>query len=89
MKPIRFTKHARQRLVERKTTQEEVCEAVENGVWLPAERGKQRAKATFPFFKEHNGKLYKYKTVDVIFVEEITEIVIITVYAYFGQEEGK
>lgn len=56
-------------------------------MWLPAERGKKRA--AFPFFKEHNGKLYKYKTVEVIFVEEITEIVIIAVYAYFGQQEGK
>ena len=37
----------------------------------------------FPYSNEWNGKIYETKQVQPIFVDEPTEIVVVTVYTYF------
>jgi hypothetical protein len=45
--------------------------------------GTSRLPKDFPYGKEWNGKVYATKQVRAIFVEEVGEIVVITVYTYY------
>lgn len=83
MKPIRLSAHARLQLCFRGVTEEEIIEAINSEKWTPAELGRLECSKDFPFGKEWNGKKYAMKRVRPIFVEEPTEIVIVTIYAYY------
>ena len=83
MKPIRLSGHARLQLLFRGVTEEEIRETINSEKWKPAELGRLECNKDFPFGKEWNGKKYAIKRVRPIFVEEATEIVVVTVYAYY------
>lgn len=82
-KPIRLSDHARGYLARRGFTEAEVHEAVRTSPWQPAQRGRQEASKDFPYQALWNGTFYTTKRVRPIFVEEPTEIVVVTVYTYF------
>ena len=88
MKPIRLSAHALSYADRRGFTREEVAQAIRTGTWETAELGRLQCRKEFPFGKEWNGKLYAAKQVRPIFVEEETEIVVVTVYTYYLREEG-
>lgn len=83
MKPIRLSGHAKEQLVFRGVTEKEVIETIRTASWQQAEPGRLECKKDFPFENEWNKKYYKIKQVRPIFVEEKTEIVVVTVYTYF------
>jgi len=83
MKPIRLTKHALEQCEERGATQEQVFEAVINGVKEPAEKGRLLARLNFQFSNVWNGNFYPIKQVAPVFIEEEKEIVVITVYTFY------
>ena len=83
MKPIRLTVHAQGYLSRRGFTVAEVEEAIRTGVWRPASRGRQETSKEFAYGQDWNGTVYATKRVRPVFVEEATEIVVITVYTYF------
>jgi len=82
-KPIRLSGHARQPLVRRGTSEEEIFMAIRSAEWLPAELGRLACRMDFPYGKEWNGRWYNTKQARPIFVEEEQEIVVITVYTYY------
>lgn len=84
-KPIYFSRHAREQLKARGATEEEVAQAIEQGNWEPAEKGRLTTSKNFPFDREHYGRYYVSKDVVPIFVEEGNRIVVITVYTFFSQ----
>ncbi len=83
MKPIRLSGHAREQLIFRGATEEEVIETIRTSSWQPAELGRLECRKDFTFENEWNKKYYKIKQVRPIFVEEDEEIVVVTVYTYF------
>lgn len=83
MKPIRLTKHAQGYFERRGFTVEEVEEAIRSGIWQPAEQGRLECSVEFEFGKDWNGRRYKRKKVNPVFVEEESEIVVITVYTFY------
>ena len=83
MKPIRLTKHARGYLTSRGFTEAEVEEAIRTCRRQPSELGRWECRKDFPFDAIWNGRHYATKQVRPIFVEEATEIVIVTVYTYY------
>ena len=83
MKPIRLTAHAQGYLARRGFTVAEVEEAIRTGVWQPASRERQETSKEFAHGRDWNGTVYATKRVRPVFVEEPTEIVVITVYTYF------
>ncbi|WP_297211593.1 MULTISPECIES: DUF4258 domain-containing protein [Thermodesulfovibrio] len=83
MKPIRLSKHAKEQLQFRGTTEEEIIEAIRSSPWQNAELGRLECRKNFLFESEWNKRYYKIKQVRPIFVEEETEIVVVTVYTYF------
>jgi len=83
MKPIRLSGHARSQLPFRGLTEEEIIETIRSEAWSPGELGRLECRKNFPFGKEWNKKIYATKQVRPIFIEEATEIVVITVYTYY------
>jgi hypothetical protein len=61
----------------------EVEEAIRTMPWQPAELGRLDCRKDFPYAKEWNGKIYAMKQVRPVFVEEATEVVVVTVYTYY------
>jgi hypothetical protein len=83
MKPIRLTKHAQGYLGRRGFTVAEVDQAIRQSAWEPAELGRLECRMEFPFGKEWNGRPFDTKQVRPVFVEEATEIVVVTVYVFY------
>ncbi|MBM3323144.1 DUF4258 domain-containing protein [candidate division WOR-3 bacterium] len=83
MKPIRFSRHARENMGFRGASDAEVTEAIQTSPWQPAERGRQECLKEFPFGREWNGRGYSRKQVRPVFVEEPDSIVVVTVYVYY------
>jgi len=87
LKPIHFTRHARDQMRARNATAEEIETAIRSAPWQSAERGRCTASQTFPFRREHFGRFYAAKEVVPIFVEESERIVVVAVYTFFSQRE--
>lgn len=50
---------------------------------MPAERGRLECRMNFPFARQWNHRWYATKQVRPVFVEELSEIVVVTVYTYY------
>lgn len=83
MKPIRLTKHARERLELRGVTEAEIIEAVKDGLREPAKGGRAMCRHNIPFTGKWHGQSYAIKQVAPIIKEEDTEIVVLTVYTFY------
>lgn len=83
MKPIRLSNHARETMESRGATEQEVTEAIRTAPWAPAQYGRLECRKDFPYEREWHGKVYSTKQVRPIFVDEATEIVVVTVYVYY------
>jgi hypothetical protein len=82
-KPIRFSRHARERLRDRGAKEEEVVETIRTTPWIPVGSQRFECRKDFPYGVDWNGQFYATKQVRPIFVEEPSEIVVVTVYVYF------
>ena len=61
----------------------EIEEAIRTSPWDAAELGRLECRKDFPYGREWNGKIYATKRVLPVFVEEATELVVVTVYTYY------
>jgi hypothetical protein len=84
-KPIHLSEHAKRYINRRGFTPNEVHEAITCSTWTEADYGKDRFQCSHEFYfgQIWNGKRYETKCVRPIFVEEETEIVVVTVYTYY------
>ncbi|MGH2587039.1 MAG: hypothetical protein ACRDJE_19160 [Dehalococcoidia bacterium] len=82
-KPIRLSVHARGYFTRRGFTEAEVEDTIRIAAWRPARANRLEAAHEFPYGTVWNGVIYATKRVRAIFVEEPTEIVVVTVYTYF------
>jgi hypothetical protein len=82
-KPIGFSGHASQQLRFRGTTESEVVTAIRTSPWHPAETSRIECRKGFPFDALWNGRRYSTRQVRPVFVEELNEIVVVTVYVYY------
>jgi hypothetical protein len=83
VKPIRLTKHAISYLDKRGFTEEEVIRAIRESEWIVGELGKLECRLNIEYNSIWNNKYYDIKQIRPIFVEEVDEIVVVTVYTYF------
>lgn len=88
-KPIHFSLHAEEQIVLRGAATNEVEETIRESQWELAKRDRQQARRRFVFDKPSpiTQKIYRFKTVDVIFVDEPNQIVVVTVKVYYSDEE--
>jgi len=80
IKEIRLSGHAKQQLGFRGATEQNVVETIRTSDWEAAELGRLECRKNFVFNAEWNGNPYATKQVRPIFVEELGEIVVVTVY---------
>jgi len=83
VKPIRLSGHARERIETRGATQEEVADTIRTAPRKLAERGRLECQKDFRYGREWNGKVYGTKRVRPIFVDEMHEILVVTVDVYY------
>jgi len=83
VKPIRLSDHAIRYMNRRGFTVAEIEEAIRTSPWDAAELGRLECRKDFPYGREWNGKIYATKRVRPVFVEEATELVVVTVYTYY------
>lgn len=59
----------------------EIVHAIRQGTWKPAQRGKWHMRQQSPFeaFSPVNKQYYRFKALDVVFVDEPRAIVVVTV----------
>jgi hypothetical protein len=82
-KPIRLTKHALGYTTSRGFTVAEVEETIRSCPWSRTELGRLDCRKDFTYCKKWNGKVYGTKQIRPVFVDEVGEIVVITVYTYY------
>ncbi len=85
---VKFSNHAKIQMLARGTDENEVIESIEKGQWQPAKDNKHHSKRTFLFEKISpvNKQFYKFKTVDSVFVNENSEIIVVTIKVYYHNE---
>jgi len=84
MKPVVFTRHARQRMQERLVSEAEVLETLNQpNRRTRARHGAWKAVRTFPFHAQHRGIFYRQKQVEVRYRDESDRQVILTVISRF------
>jgi hypothetical protein len=83
MKPVRLSKHAMGYTGIRGFFPEDVEMAIRTAPWGSAELGRLDCRQNFSYGGIWNGKLYATRQVRPVFVEEETEIVVVTVYTYY------
>jgi hypothetical protein len=83
MKPIIFTLHAKLKAAQRGCLEEEVKTTILTQAWELNEMQKFECRMNFEFNNIWNKNFYTTKQVRPIFVEEETQIVVITVYTYY------
>jgi Domain of unknown function (DUF4258) len=83
VKSIRLSDHAARYCAKRGFSPAEVEEAIRTAIWRPAELGRLECDKDFDYNREWNRKFFGTKRVRPVFVEEPTEIVVVTVYTYY------
>lgn len=82
--PIRIDPHTEARAAERGTNADEMRDVVSSGTPLSAHSGRQAKAKVYEFGSVWNGKLYRQKRVEVIYVVRGGEVATVTVYVFFG-----
>ena|SRR6516225_11589499 len=83
VKAIRLSAHAREQAEFRGALEHETANAITSESWQAAANGRFECAMDFPFGSVWNGRGYQTKRVRPIFVEEATQIVVVTVYVYY------
>lgn len=83
MKPIRFSQHAREQIVERGASEDEVIETIRTGENVPAKRGRQGYRRNFQYDRLWGGRTYAIKQVLAIVAEETDALIVVTVYTFY------
>ena len=83
IKPIEFSQHALDNMMDRGALKEEVELTIRTGESLPAKKGRISFRKNFNYNNIWKGKYYQAKQVLPIVVEEPDCFVVITVYVFF------
>lgn len=81
--PVVIDPHARERIAERGTTEDEVTATVEGGESFPAKFGRSGFRRNFAFGDIWRGRRYSTKQVEVFAIEEDGRWVVVTVIVKF------
>jgi len=84
--PTEISSHAREQMVDRGVSEEEVMAAIRRGEAEPVRKGRSMYRKNFQFGKVWRGKRYAIKQVAPVVARESDKIVVVTVYAFYFQE---
>ncbi|MDQ3020643.1 MAG: DUF4258 domain-containing protein [Bacteroidota bacterium] len=85
MNDIIFSKHSEMQMLLRGASKDDVIRTINEGHKETAKLNKLHSTLRFDFNSNSpvNNKYYEFKTIDVIFVEENNQIIIVTVKVYY------
>jgi len=83
LKPIKLSRHARDRMAARGATEAEVTDAVRSGEGVTAKRGRRGYRKDFPCDDPGLEGTYSTKQVLVIVAEEATALTVRTVFVFY------
>jgi hypothetical protein len=79
--------HALERAAKRGTHEEEIIEVWLSGLTVSAKYGRKGKAKIFDFKAERLEQFYEQKRVEIFYIEEGDDIIIITVYVFYGKWE--
>jgi len=82
-KPIEFSFHAREKMLDRGASEDEVKLAIRSGGGEPARKGRTLFRKNFAFNGCWRGRTYAVKQVAPVVVEQDDRIVVVTVFAFY------
>jgi hypothetical protein len=82
-KPIAFSVHAREKMLDRGATEGEVMTAIRSGSPEPARKGRLMFRKNFPFNDQWRGKRYAVRQVAPVVTEEADRLVVVTVFVFY------
>jgi len=82
-KPIKFSRHALDNIIDRGASREEAEQAIRAGERLPAQKGRIAFRKNFSHNGMWKGKFYQAKQVMPIVVDEPDRFVVVTVFVFF------
>lgn len=82
-KPIVFSAHAREKMLDRGASETEVEATIRSGSKEPARGGRFTFRKNFAYNRQWRGKQYAVKQVAPIVAEEDERLVVVTVFVYY------
>jgi len=82
-KPIEFSAHAREKMLDRGAMEVDVADAIHTGSSEPVRKGRIMFRKNFAFDRQWRGKHYAIKQVAPVVVEESNRMVVVTVFVYY------
>ena len=82
-KPIEFSMHAREKMLDRGASEDEIRVAIRTGSAEAIRKGRTLFRKNFAFNRQWRGKHYAVKQVAPVVVEEVDRLVVITVFVYY------
>jgi len=82
---IIISQHALEQAASRGATKKEIIEVLRSGSPIPAKYKRKGKAKIFHFGGERLGRYYDQKRVEVFYAEEGSDIIVITVYVFYGE----
>ena len=82
---IQIEPHTLERAEERGATVEEIEDVIQNGLTIPARKGRLAKYKIYPFEQDRLGAYYKQKRIEVIYLMDNEVIVTVTVFVFYGE----
>lgn len=82
-KLIVFSSHAREKMLDRGASEEEIEAAIRSGSSEPTRKGRLMFRKNFAYNEPWRGKHYAVKQVAPIVAEECDRFVVVTVFVYY------
>jgi len=83
IRPIAFTRHARERCSGRGATEDDVVNAIRSGKREPAQRGLWQYRLNLEYQREWAGKWYAVQQVVPVVDDQPSQFVVVTVYTFY------
>jgi len=84
---IRLSSHTETRATERGTNEKEIRDIFYSGYPIPAKYGHLGKAKIFDFHEKRHGECFAQKRAEIFYVEENDDIIILTVYVFYGKWE--
>ncbi|MDI6769597.1 MAG: DUF4258 domain-containing protein [Anaerolineales bacterium] len=82
-KPVVFSSHSREKMLDRGATESEVEMAIRTGSSEPAQRNRLMFRKNFSYGQSWRGKHYAIKQVAPVVVEEAERFIVVTVFVFY------
>jgi predicted N-formylglutamate amidohydrolase len=83
MKPIHFSNHALEQMIERGADKNAVIETIRAGEVVPAKQGRQGFRKNFQYNRLWSGRTYAIQQVLAIVAEKPDALIVVTVYTFY------